>query len=201
MITKVVGVTFSNEDGSSRTRIIAGMSETDKICLERDPYNQFDSNAVKVCVLKNGEKKQIGFLAKDIASSVSPKLRKGVKFNTKIIGCGMWNDRPFCEIEIEEQSSSETATASSTVRPVAPKPVQPVAPKPINPIASKVQPAAPKIPKVEVHQSVDRTPTYTQSRQTYSSTSNRNTNNTSNNSGCMSVIVFAVIISGIIAFL
>ena len=56
MITKVVGVTFSNEDGSSRARIIAGMTESDKVCLERDPYNQYDANAVKVCVLKNGEK-------------------------------------------------------------------------------------------------------------------------------------------------
>ena len=53
MLTKVTGVTFSNEDGTSRTRIIASMSESDEIILERDPYNQYDSNAVKVCVKKD----------------------------------------------------------------------------------------------------------------------------------------------------
>lgn len=31
MLTKVTGVTFSNEDGTSRTRIIASMTETDEI--------------------------------------------------------------------------------------------------------------------------------------------------------------------------
>lgn len=203
MVTKVVGVTFSNEDGSSRSRIIASMSETDQICLERDPFNQYDSNAVKVCVLKGGEKKQIGFLAKDIASSISPKLRKGVIFKAIIIGCGMWNDRPFCEIEIEEQSSS-TTSASSPSRPVAPKPVQPVAPKPVQPVAPKpvqpvapktINPIAPKVPKVEV------APRVTQTRQTYTTNSNHTSNNTSKNSGCMGVIVVAVIVAGLIAIL
>ena len=75
MRTKVVGVTFSNEDGSSRTRIIAGMTEYDKVCIERDTFKQYDANAVKVCVFKNGEKKQIGYLAKIIAAEISPKLR------------------------------------------------------------------------------------------------------------------------------
>jgi hypothetical protein len=117
MITKVVGVTFSNEDGSSRARIIAGMTESDKVCLERDPYNQYDANAVKVCVLKNGEKKQIGFLSKDIAADVSSKLRRNVNFEVTIQGVGIWNDRPFCEIEIRESAPAQTApepTTSST---------------------------------------------------------------------------------------
>lgn len=106
MRTRVVGVTFSNEDGSSRTRIIAGMTESDKVCIERDPSNQYDANAVKVCVLKNGEKKQIGFLAKDIAAEISPKLRKNVTFNVSIASVGIWHDRPFCEIDIMEVASA-----------------------------------------------------------------------------------------------
>ena len=114
MITKVVGVTFSNEDGSSRARIIAGMTESDKVCLERDPYNQYDANAVKVCVLKNGEKKQIGFLSKDIAADVSSKLRRNVNFEVTIQGVGIWNDRPFCEIEIRESAPAQTAPEPAT---------------------------------------------------------------------------------------
>ena len=117
MRTKVVGVTFSNEDGSSRTRIIAGMTESDKVCIERDPFNQYDANAVKVCVLKNGEKKQIGFLPKGIAEEISPKLRKNITFNVSIAGVGIWNDRPFCEIDIMEVASApkeavKTATSA-----------------------------------------------------------------------------------------
>lgn len=114
MITKVVGVTFSNEDGSSRARIIAGMTESDKVCLERDPYNQYDANAVKVCVLKNGEKKQIGFLSKDIAADVSSKLRRNVNFDVTIKGVGFWNDRPFCEIEFYESASAQTTSEPTT---------------------------------------------------------------------------------------
>lgn len=102
MTTKVVGVTFSNEDGSSRARIIAGMTESDKVCIERDPYNQYDADAVKVSVFKNGEKKQIGFLAKEIAAEISPKLRRNVTFNVSIASVGIWKGRPFCEIDIIE---------------------------------------------------------------------------------------------------
>ena len=101
MRTKVTGVTFSNEDGTSRASIIARMSEDDTICLERDPFNEYDSNAVKVCVVKNGTKQQIGFLERGLAAVLSPKIRRGANFPVTIVGCGMWNDRPFCEIEID----------------------------------------------------------------------------------------------------
>lgn len=101
MITKVVGVTFANPDGSSRASIIANMSPSDTIVLERDPYNEYDSNAVKVCVVKNGTKQQIGFVAKDIASIISPKMRRGVKYNAILSEYGMYMDRPFCEIIIQ----------------------------------------------------------------------------------------------------
>jgi hypothetical protein len=191
MITKVVGVTFSNEDGSSRARIIASMSESDQICLERDPYNQFDSNAVKVCVVKNGEKKQIGFLAKDLASEVSPKLRRGVNFRTTIVGCGIWNERPFCEIEVEEISSSQTATktmgtSASAPRPVAPRPV---APKPIAP-KTTTQPT--------IQNKVIHNPVSTPHSSNINSSSNSYSTPKSNNSGCLGIIVIAIVVSVLI---
>ena len=101
MLTKVTGVTFSNEDGTNRTRIIASMTETDEIILERDPYNQYDSNAVKVCVKKDGKVQQIGFIEKTLASKLSPKMRRGAKFNVRIESCGIYMDRPYCELELE----------------------------------------------------------------------------------------------------
>ena len=101
MRTKVTGVTFSNEDGTSRASIIARMSETDTICLERDPYNMYDSNAVKVCVLMDGVKQQIGFLEKGLAAELSPKMRRGANFPVTIVGCGIYYERPYCEIEID----------------------------------------------------------------------------------------------------
>lgn len=101
MRTRVTGVTFTNEDGSSRRAIIESMSEADTICLERDPYNQYDSNAVKVCVAKGGRNLQIGYLDKNLAAQISPKIRRGAQFPTTIVGCGIYNDRPYCEIDID----------------------------------------------------------------------------------------------------
>lgn len=100
MITNVVGVTFNNDDGTSRARIIANMTEDDEICLERDPWNPYDSNAVKVSVVKNGRKQQIGYLARDVASEVSSMLRRGVELSIIIMGCGIWHERPYCELNI-----------------------------------------------------------------------------------------------------
>lgn len=65
------------------------MTESDRICLERDPFNQYDANAVKVCVIKNSEKKQIGFLPKELASNVSQKPKSKVNYNVSIIGVGI----------------------------------------------------------------------------------------------------------------
>ena len=100
MFTKVVGVTFDNEDGSSRRMIIESMSLNDKIVLERDPYNEYDSNAVKVCVVKGGRKMQIGFLARNVAAEVSPKLRRGAQITATIMNCGVYMDSPFCDLDI-----------------------------------------------------------------------------------------------------
>ena len=100
MLTKVAGVTYCNEDGTSRASIISSMSEWDEIALVRDPLNEYDSNAVKVCVLKNGELQQIGFLEKSLAATLSPWIRRGAKFDVRIRSCGIYMDKPFCILEI-----------------------------------------------------------------------------------------------------
>lgn len=100
MNVKVVGTTFNNEDGSSRRENIIRMSENSPIELIRDPYNQYDSNAVKVVVIQNGEQLQIGNLPKELAAQLSPRMRRRETFKAKVVACGLYMDRPYCEIEI-----------------------------------------------------------------------------------------------------
>jgi hypothetical protein len=38
---------------------------------------------------------------KKLAAEISPKMRRGANFDVKIVGCGIYMDRPYCEIEIQ----------------------------------------------------------------------------------------------------
>ena len=100
--THLSGVTFANPDGSSRREIISRMTDRDTVKFERDPYNPYDSNAVKVVVMQGGQWKQIGFLEKALAATVSPAMRRGATYKITIVGCGIYMDRPYCEIEFEK---------------------------------------------------------------------------------------------------
>lgn len=174
MRTKVVGVTFSNEDGSSRARIISKMSESSKVTLERDPYNQYDSNAVKVLVFQDGENKQIGFLGKDVASTVSAKMRQGTQYKATVLACGIYMDRPYCEIDIQEMQ---------TVAQEQPK-VAPAAQRRI--IATPAPNPEPKpAPKPEPKPEPKPAPTHL---------TPANTVDKSNKGGCFGVILIAVIV-------
>lgn len=68
MYTKVVGVTHSNDDGSSRQKILKRMKETaqkgDRIELRREPDNPHDKNAIAV-YNKDGE--QLGYVNRETA--------------------------------------------------------------------------------------------------------------------------------------
>lgn len=61
-ITKVVGVTYKNEDGASRQMILRDCFEGDKLTLVRQPDNPKDSDAIAIFT-KFGE--QIGFIPSD----------------------------------------------------------------------------------------------------------------------------------------
>ena len=194
MITKVVGVTFSNEDGSSRARIIAGMTESDKVCLEREPYNQYDSNAVKVSVVKDGVKKQIGYLSKDVAADISAKLRRNVNFVVTIQGVGIYKDRPYCEIDIRESAPAQTAPkpATSSTR-VATGPTF----TPNKPASAPSKPSPAFTPSNQTRQTESKVNSTTNA----SSTSSQNTKPQSSNSGCLGVMVFvAIVVSALLAF-
>ena len=212
MRTNVVGVTFSNEDGSIRARIIESMSETDQICVERDPYNQYDSNAVKVCVIKNGQKKQIGFLAKEIAADISPKMRRGTNYKATVVGCGSWNGRPYCEIDIQEIASKQTTTATggrSFARPSQPSPsTNPSHSSSVSSQSTQTRPSSPitqpRVQPTSVNYSTYRT---TVSPNTASRPVNRPTytpsssnNNKSSNSGCMGMIAITIAIASAVIY-
>lgn len=68
--TKVAGVTFEG-----RQRYIRHMQVGERLTLERDRYNSYDSNAIKVI---NASGEQIGFLSRDVAAQLAPKMDRGV---------------------------------------------------------------------------------------------------------------------------
>ncbi len=93
--TKVVGVSKENSDGSSRQLFIRQeVSEDDKLTLEAEPSNPYDSNAIKV-ITKNGN--QIGYLSKEMAEKVKPALDNQTEIHVtakwvngeKLLGVGL----------------------------------------------------------------------------------------------------------------
>ena len=100
---KVVGVTFKNEDGTSRGDIIRELSERFKgmhpdVLLEREYDNKFDKNAIKVIA----DGKQIGYIGKDYAQILAEFMDAGRKFTANVKDCGTYKNRPYCEITVQE---------------------------------------------------------------------------------------------------
>ncbi|MEQ9403341.1 MAG: HIRAN domain-containing protein [Cyclobacteriaceae bacterium] len=79
--SKVVGVSQSNDDGSSRQEIIKReVLEEDYLLLKSEPDNAYDSNAIKV-LSKLGN--QIGYLNKELAEKVKPALENATEIYVK----------------------------------------------------------------------------------------------------------------------
>ena len=100
---KVVGVTFKNDDGSSRAdkiiEIATNGKENCKVELEREPKNQYDPNAIKV--LADG--KQIGYIGKDFSGILAQMMDNEFRSFTAVIkDCGEYKNRPYCIIIINE---------------------------------------------------------------------------------------------------
>lgn len=93
--TKVVGVSLSNADGSSRQEIIKReVEENDKLNLAAEPDNPHDPNAIKV-LSKHGN--QIGYLNKEMAATIKPALDNQTEIHVtakwvngeKMVGVGL----------------------------------------------------------------------------------------------------------------
>ena len=79
--TKVVGVTKKNEDGSKRQEVIAGCKVGELVVLIRESENPYDSNAIAVY---HSSRKQIGFIAADLAEQLAPDLDSGQTISSRI---------------------------------------------------------------------------------------------------------------------
>ena len=81
-VSRVSGVTFSNDDGSSRQRIIEKLSNLPRglywLTLNRESDNPYDPNAIRVDARKLGNMAaQIGYLPRELARVLAPKIDGG----------------------------------------------------------------------------------------------------------------------------
>lgn len=95
---KVVGVTFKNEDGTDRQDVIRNLTNEASILLVREPHNKFDRNAVMVFA----NLRQIGYIGKEFAKILAPKMDAGAVFNAKIKDVGEYEKTQYCHIIINE---------------------------------------------------------------------------------------------------
>ncbi|MSS11744.1 hypothetical protein FYJ38_24365 [Clostridium sp. WB02_MRS01] len=70
--TKVVGVTFNN-----RQQYVKQCYNGQQLDLVRDKFNPYDKNAIAIYAGDN----QVGFLSKELAQKLAPKMDVGTKFD------------------------------------------------------------------------------------------------------------------------
>ena len=81
--TKIVGVTYSNNDGSPRQKIISTSKVNDKIYIIPELYKKPDTYSIMVC---NEKFEQLGFLNAELASEISENiLNKKSRVDAKIV--------------------------------------------------------------------------------------------------------------------
>lgn len=97
---KVVGVSFPNEDGTSRQDNIKEMTENEinNLTIQREPNNPYDTNAIMVLNLG----KQIGYIGKNFASIIAPLIDQGVQFSVTLLDSGFHKNSYYCKIKVEE---------------------------------------------------------------------------------------------------
>lgn len=104
--TKIVGVTFENEDGVPIQSILPKLKNGDGLFFIRDYSNNYDKNAIKV-YCKEGH---IGHINKDLAAEIIPFLSDNENFELEgaIIEITGGNDKTYgCNIRIWVQDKSE----------------------------------------------------------------------------------------------
>ena len=105
--TKVYGVSFLNEDGSSRQEYIRKYCRRgQKLLLLPEPENEHDPNAVGVWLITGGEPLQIGYLDKRLAS----ELERGQNYHAVVEQVtGGTADKPTHGVNIQIFESLSTA--------------------------------------------------------------------------------------------
>lgn len=85
--TKIVGVTFKNDDGTDRQRIIRNLTrngeleEGTELFFVPQPTNPYDNN----CILVNTSTGQtLGTLSKEMAATIAPQIKQGYTFKVHV---------------------------------------------------------------------------------------------------------------------
>lgn len=122
--TKIAGVTFSNTGANTenRQRIIRDLcqqgllNEGQKLTLEPEPSNRFDPNAIKVI---GPDGRQLGYLSKDVASSIADAIRKGRHFFAYVesVTGGTIEYAYGINIKIREESCASCAQSRPPISP------------------------------------------------------------------------------------
>jgi hypothetical protein len=100
--TKVVGVSYKNDDGTSRQNIIKNLRVNQYLDILHVP-NKYDKNAVAVFLVDSNL--QVGHLNAELAEEIAPMLDNGNCINAVVIDLtGGEYDKPTrgCNIEIRE---------------------------------------------------------------------------------------------------
>ena len=105
---KVVGVTFTNEDGVSRQSIIRELAQCDTITIRREPTNRYDTNAIMVLT----DKGQVGYIGKDYASILAPMMDAGTQFKVTIGETGEYKGNYYLDIIINEIGPKDSTQLS-----------------------------------------------------------------------------------------
>lgn len=85
--TKIVGVTHANPDGSDRQDLLEDLADVGdegrgiELQLRREPENSYDRNAIAVLDPRG---RQLGYLSKDVASSLAPQVDHGVSVRCRV---------------------------------------------------------------------------------------------------------------------
>lgn len=93
--SKVVGVTYRNDDGSSRQDAIQDCWPGDRLALRHEPRNRYDPNAVQVCA-ENGA--QLGFIRADIAEDIVDQRARGYTWGACVASVSGGPDIYGCNI-------------------------------------------------------------------------------------------------------
>jgi len=81
--TKLVGVSFRNQDGTERQELIKSLNPSEILYIEPEPTNPFDKNSH---IIKNKDGNILGHINRSLALELSEK----VKNNEKILGIKEW---------------------------------------------------------------------------------------------------------------
>lgn len=85
LISKIAGVTQNTRQAALK-RLATYNRDDINVTLERESCNAYDANAVKVMVsVGTGNKYNLGYIPKDLATLLAPLLDKGIEIASRFI--------------------------------------------------------------------------------------------------------------------